>query len=157
MPSDEEAQRRPELAVLAALAHARSRDAVELAQRALRAAEGLDEEHAGLYWDRILDALSQSDRITLETRMSIGKIEYKSDFARRYYGAGLTEGEARGEARGKAEGKAEALLAVLRARGVALSQGERERILACEDTKKLDVWIERAVVATRAAELFGES
>jgi hypothetical protein len=85
--------------------------------------------------------------------MSIGKIEYKSDFAKRYYGAGLLEGEARG----KAEGKAEALLAVLRARGVALSQGERERILACEDTKKLDVWIERAVVATRAAELFGES
>jgi hypothetical protein len=31
VPSDEEAQRRPELAVLAALAHARSRDAVELA------------------------------------------------------------------------------------------------------------------------------
>jgi hypothetical protein len=153
VPSDEEAQRRPELAVLAALAHARSRDAVELAQRALRAAEGLDEEHAGLYWDRILDALSESDRITLETRMSIGKIEYKSDFARRYYGAGLTEGEARGEARWKAE----ALLAVLRARGVALSQDDRERILACEDARKVDAWIERAVVATCAVELFQES
>jgi hypothetical protein len=112
---------------------------------------------ARLYCDRILDALSERDRITLDTRMSIGKIEYKSDFARRYYGAGLIEGEARGEARGKAEGKAEAILAVLRAHGIALSQGERERILACEDTKKLDAWIERAVAATRAAELFRES
>jgi hypothetical protein len=99
VPTREEAHRRPELAVLAALAHARSPDALELAERALFATEHLDEEHAGLYWDRILDALSESDRITLETRMSIGKIEYKSDFAKRYYGAGLIEGEARGSAR----------------------------------------------------------
>jgi hypothetical protein len=153
VPSDDEALRRPELAVLAALAHARSPDSLKIAERALFATEGLDEEHAGLYWDRILDALSESDRITLETRMSIGKIEYKSDFAKRYYGAGLAEGEVRGEARWKGE----ALLAVLRARGVALSQGERGRILACQDAKKLDAWIERAGLATRAAEIFGES
>jgi hypothetical protein len=81
--------------------------------------------------------------------MSIGKIEYKSDFARRYYGAGLSEGEARG--------KAEALLAVLRARGVALLARDRERILACQDAKTLDAWIERAALATRVTELFQES
>jgi hypothetical protein len=158
IPTPEQAAERPERAVLAALAHARSKDAVELAHRALIAASALDEDHVRLYFDRILDALGEDDRLTLETRMSIGKIEYKSEFARRYYGAGLAEGEARGVAQGVAQGavqaKAEAVLTVLRAREVGLSEDERARILACADLDRLEVWLQRAVLATSAAELF---
>lgn len=35
--------------------------------------------------------------------MNLPKYEYKTEFARRYYGQGLTEGEAKGRAEGRAE------------------------------------------------------
>jgi hypothetical protein len=164
IPTPEQAAERPERAVLAALAHARSKDAVELAHRALIAASALDEDHVRLYFDRILDALGEDDRLTLETRMSIGKIEYKSEFARRYYGAGLADGEARGEARrrrgvaarrrGEARGEARVAGTRRRARRrsgegrrrshraprreVVVSEDERARIHACADLDRLE-------------------
>ena len=52
---------------------------------------------------------------------------------------------------GEARGKAEAILAVLAARGIAVSETLRERILACTEVATLDVWIRRAAVASTAA------
>ena len=56
------------------------------------------------------------------------------------------ESEARGEAR--------ALLTVLEARGVAVSEAERETILNCLDLEQLRVWLQRAVVVDTAVALF---
>ena len=76
------------------------------------------------------------------------------------------EGEARGEAKGKAEGKIEgeiegeakgsarAVVAFLEARGFALSDPVRERILACTDRTLLDRWITRSATITDLARLF---
>ena len=68
------------------------------------------------------------------------------------------EGEAEGKAKGKAEGKAEgvagAVLAVLEARGFALSDPERERVLASTDKAILDSWITRSATITDLARLF---
>lgn len=50
---------------------------------------------------------------------------------------------------------AEALLRVLDARGVALTEADRERIHACPDTAQLMAWTTRAAVATRREEVFG--
>lgn len=58
------------------------------------------------------------------------------------------------EAEGLARGKAEALLAVLAARGVAVGDAERQRILGERDPVQLDRWLARAVTCTEAAELF---
>ncbi len=57
----------------------------------------------------------------------------------------------KGEARGKVQGKAESVLAVLAARGIAVSNTVRERILTCTDIPTLDAWLGRAAVASTAA------
>ncbi|MEU9994281.1 hypothetical protein [Streptomyces sp. NPDC050848] len=69
---------------------------------------------------------------------------------------GKAEGEAEGEAKGKAEGKAEAVLRVLAARGVEVSEAAARRVTSCTDTDVLDTWLDRAITATDAEELFAE-
>jgi len=80
--------------------------------------------------------------------MASGNYEYQSDFARRYVAQGRAEGEAAGLAR--------ALLAVLTARGLDVSEDVRTRIAACADLGRLDAWLARAVTAASAAEVVGE-
>jgi hypothetical protein len=58
-------------------------------------------------------------------------------------------------ARGQAEGEAKALLRVLAARGVPLSQDDRDKITACTDASTLETWLDRAVTATTMADVFG--
>ena len=64
--------------------------------------------------------------------------------------------EARGEAKGKAEGRAEAVLAVLEARGVAVSVAQRQEILYCHDLDRLGRWLRRATLASSAGEILLE-
>jgi hypothetical protein len=65
---------------------------------------------------------------------------------------GWAEGQAAGRAEGRAEGFAEAnadaLLTVLGARGIAVSDAARARILAQKDPDQLKRWLQKAVVAT---------
>jgi HEPN domain-containing protein/predicted nucleotidyltransferase len=73
---------------------------------------------------------------------------------------GLKEGEARGVERGLKEGearaRANAILDVLRRRGIALSDADAQRILACRDESALALYWERAFSAASAAELLGD-
>lgn len=68
--------------------------------------------------------------------------------------------EARAEARveARAEARVEALAAVilkvLGARGVAVDGDSRTRIESCRDADVLDLWLDRAVIATKASDLF---
>ena len=52
---------------------------------------------------------------------------------------------------------AETILKVLKARGVAVSEAQRQEILSCLDRDRLDRWLARAVVASSAAEVTSES
>ncbi|MGV9678324.1 hypothetical protein ACWDSJ_23860 [Nocardia sp. NPDC003482] len=72
--------------------------------------------------------------------------EYKSDFARRYIAQGRSEG--------RAEGEAQALLVILDARGIVLSDDSRRRIADCRDMDQLNAWLRRSATATSADELF---
>jgi hypothetical protein len=45
-------------------------------------------------------------------------------------------------------------LRVLEWRGIPVPDAVRERVLACEDLDRLELWAQRAVHATDAAELF---
>ncbi|MBP6608563.1 MAG: hypothetical protein KA258_03180, partial [Deltaproteobacteria bacterium] len=67
------------------------------------------------------------------------------------------EGEAKGKAEGKAEGeskgKADALLAVLTARGVAVPEGVRQKILGCRDLAMLDRLLVQAATASSPADV----
>ena len=67
--------------------------------------------------------------------------------------SGKAEGRAEGKVEGKAEGKAEAVLAVLKARGVAVSESVRSHVLGCHDLSTLDRWLARALTAASDAEV----
>ncbi len=140
----------PELAVLSALAHAHGPRARDVARAALAAAASLDEERAALYADLVLASLGDAARAALEELMLNGKYEPMSDFAKHHF----ARGRADGEARGRAEGEARGVLAFLDARGLAVSDANRARILGCTDLATLDRWVRRAVTVCAVDELF---
>jgi hypothetical protein len=149
-----EAARRPELAVLSAMAHGASERGAAIAAAALPAIRELDEERARFYGDLVLNSLNKAARQALEAMMK--GYEYQSEFAKKYVAQGRSEGRSEGLTEGRAEGEARALLTALRARGIAVPEATRERILAQKDPDQLDRWLEKAVVATSLAEVLGE-
>jgi hypothetical protein len=67
---------------------------------------------------------------------------------------GIAKGEALGIAKGEALGKAEAVLAVLEARALAITEEQRATILACTDLATIDRWLRAAVSCASADALF---
>ena len=65
-------------------------------------------------------------------------------------------GRDEGRDEGRAEGEARAVLTVLRARGIAVPDAVRERILAEKDPARLEHWLEEAVVAASIAEVIDD-
>lgn len=89
----------PELAVLSALVHASGAQALPVARAALEASSTLDAPRADLYADLVFWALSESAPQILEALMN-PHYEYKSEFARHYYGKGREEGREEGHLEG---------------------------------------------------------
>ena len=73
--------------------------------------------------------------------MDPGDCEYESDYARAYY------------CLGKAAGEATAILIILRARGVPVSQQTHDRITSCTDLRQLETWLRHAATASSADQL----
>jgi hypothetical protein len=138
----EEAARRPELAVLSAMAHGASDVGAAIAAAVLPALRDLDDERARFYGDLVLNSLNEATRQALEAKMK--GYEYQSDFAKKYV------------AQGRVEGEAHALLTTLRVRDIAVPDDARARILAQKDPEQLERWLEKAGVATSLAEVLGE-
>jgi len=86
--------------------------------------------------------------------------EYQSDFAKKYVAQGRAEGRAEGRTEGRAEGRTEEaarlLLTMLRARGIAVPEAVRERILAQKDPERLERWFEKAAVANSVTAILDE-
>lgn len=141
-----EAARRPELAVLSAMAHGEGDQGAAIAAAVLPVVTGLADERARFYGDIVLNSLNEAARRALEAMMK-GYV-YQSDFAKKYIALGRDEGELKGEAR--------ALLAALRVRGILVPDAERERILAEKDPERLERWVERAIVAASIAEVLDD-
>jgi predicted transposase YdaD len=98
----------------------------------------------------ILRLASDAARQILEAMMTTS--EYEKTFVERIHDQGIAEGEAKG----KAEGKAEAVLRLLDARGLAPSQEQRQRVASGTDPAQLDLWFDRAITASTAAEVFAD-
>ncbi|GAB3811926.1 hypothetical protein GCM10027605_52810 [Micromonospora zhanjiangensis] len=137
-----EAADSPELAVLSALAHGTHPDRDKIFQALLNGLGTMDQHQANLYTDAVLAALPQAARHHLEALMTSATYEYQSDFARRYF------------YEGKAEGEARALLTVLAARGITVSDADRQRITECTDADQLETWVRRAVTAGSVDDIF---
>jgi hypothetical protein len=149
-----EATRRPELAVLSAMAHGETEQGAAIAAAVLSAVAGLDDEKARFYGDVVLFSLNEAARRALEAMMK--GYEYQSDFAKKYVAQGRNEGRSEGRNEGRVEGEARALLTALRVRKIAVSEAARERILAQKDPEQLERWLEKAVVATSLAEVLDD-
>lgn len=141
------ARRHPELAVLSALAHVDAPEVEDIAAAALLAAHDLDNDRAILYPDAIFARLGEIARKALEKIMQTGRHEFQSDFARKYF--------AEGKAEGKAAGKAEVLLHLLAHRGIAITDDDRQRVLACTDDAQIEAWIFRVLTADSRDAVFG--
>jgi hypothetical protein len=59
-----------------------------------------------------------------------------------------------GRQQGRSEGKAQAVLAVLEARGLRVSDEQRARVLGCTDLDELERWVRKAVTVKTAGALF---
>jgi hypothetical protein len=141
-----EAARRPELAVLSAMAHGESEQGAAIAAAVLPVVRGLDDERARFYGDLVLNSLNEAAKRALEAMMK--GYQYQSDFAKKYVAQGRAEGEATARAR--------AVLTVLRVRGVAVPDAVRERILAEKDPERLERWHERSILASSVAEVIDD-
>ncbi|MEU5082372.1 MULTISPECIES: hypothetical protein [Streptomyces] len=67
---------------------------------------------------------------------------------------GRRQGLEQARKQGLVEGWKEMIPRILEWRGIPVPDSVRERVLACEDLDRLEVWAQRAVHATDAAELF---
>ena len=135
------AKQDPELAVLSAVAHGRDADtdsAVQIALAAEVALLDLDAERSTLYHDILTEALSEAAQRALQS-MNPAKYEYRSEFAKRYYGQGL------------AEGRAELILKLLTSRFGELSEAARTAVQAA-GIEELDRIGERLLTASSVEE-----
>jgi hypothetical protein len=139
----DEARRAPELAVLSAIVHGGGHveTAVQVAIAAASAAHELARDQWLLYFGLIRAALTEAARKAFQMHPQ----------GTRFFDEALDQSFERG----RASEKAADVMAVLEARGLAVSDVERARIQACGDIPTLDRWIRRAATVTSAEDLFG--
>jgi hypothetical protein len=90
------ARANPELAVLSTMAHGQgtnTEESVRIAMVAEMASTGLDSDRSKLYFDLIMNSLSEAARHALN-QMGAHQYEYRSEFARQYVAQGRLEGRA---------------------------------------------------------------
>jgi len=109
----------------------------------------LDAERSTLYRDILSEALSEAARRALQS-MNPAKYEYRSEFAKRYYGQGRTEGRAEG----LAEGRAEIILKLLTLRFGQLPEAARTAVQAAH-IEELGRIGERLLTAASLEEVLG--
>jgi hypothetical protein len=142
----------PELAVLSAMAHGRDVDGQKAARIALAAqiaSLGLDDDRARLYFDLVLNSLSDAAKSELRT-MDPAKYEFQSDFAKKYIAIGRQEGNLEGQLKGQAD----LLTRLLTRRFGALPPDAAARIAAAA-SDELDAIGDRLLTAQSLEEALG--
>ena len=158
-----EVRRRPEIAVLSAMAHGNEPGGLAVVMAVLNGLVGFDEAMARVYRKLIYDALEEALRRKVD-QMNLERIGPFEDppFVVKLKEIGRAEGEALGRAEGEALGRAEGQVETLRAmllklvarEGFTLSEEERARIDGCDDPAVLDRWLDNLHEAKTAADLF---
>lgn len=142
----------PPMGVLSAMLHGNGPEGMKVLQAASDGTDLIadaDRQLARRYVDCVLAVVPQAARGALEALM-MTESEFYSDTFRNVEAKGRVEGRAEGSAAAKAE----AVLTVLEARGLAVTEAQRERISGCHDLAQLQTWIARAATIESAGELF---
>jgi hypothetical protein len=142
----DQARQAPELAVLSAMAHGAGpvETAVRVALAAAAAARELDRDRFLLYFGLIVAALSKAAREAFQMDPQ----------GTQFFDESQQQSFDRGRAEGRAAEKAADVLDVLKARGLAVTDAQRERVLGCKDLDTLSRWLRIAATATSADALF---
>jgi hypothetical protein len=156
------AEKEAELAVLSAVAHGNGPNGIAVLEAALAALEQLDLEHAAAYFQMIYTRLREPMQRALKALVMERQTENKASFPpwmqqlidrgkldglREGKLDGLREGKLDGLREGKLDGLREALLRLVARAGIALTEGDRARIRACDDSATLDRWVENVLGA----------
>lgn len=131
----------PERAVLSAMAHGDGPHNREVFEALLAGLMKTDDERARMYHDLVDEVLSEAASRLLEDLMTM-TYEYQGRIARKYV------------EEGREEGLAASILTVLTARGLPVSDAQRDQIQQSRDLAQLNDWLARAAVATTTAEVF---
>lgn len=126
--------------------------------------QGLEQLHAAVHYlfyvgrDAAYEALWRvlnsvaSERGKEEQVRTIAEMLMEKGHARGLM-EGLDKGRVEGRAEGQALGRAHSLLKILAARGVPVSEEDRQHILSCTNLDTLDQWFDRALNATTLSEV----
>lgn len=138
----DEARQAPELAVLSAMVHGGGsvETAVRVALAAATAAHELGRDRFLLYFGLIRTALGEAARKAFQ--MDPQGVRF------------FDESQKQSFDRGRAADRAAAVLDVLEARALAISDAQRERILGTKDLDTLTLWLRRAATVASADALF---
>lgn len=140
----------PELFVLSAMAHGKGPKAQAISSAAQNLPTGLDDAATEFYIELVLSHLSAAARRALEVWMNPGwepQTPFVQELRRR-----RLEAQHAHEA-GIKEGLSDALIRVLTARGLPVSEAVLRQIHDCTDTARLNRWLTRAVTATSAEDV----
>jgi hypothetical protein len=125
---------------------------------ASEAASRLDPDRHALYYDLVLAALSEAARKAFD--MLPEGYRYQSEPMRNSFDRGRAEGRAEGKAEGSVWGmiaeRSRAVLDILEARSLPLTDEQRSQIVGCSDLDRLRRWGRRAVSVASVAELLAD-
>lgn len=141
-----QAAREPELAVLSAMAHGKgdTQTAVAVALAATAFLDHLSHEQRVLYLALVESALGDAAKKAFEMHPQTEKL--MSSWQRGSFEKGRTEGVVLS--------KADDIIDVLDARGLSVTDEQRQRITSTTDLELLRTWLRRAVTVASADELF---
>lgn len=131
------------LAAISAITHSNHPQIRTILTTLTEALDHIDPATAQRYAEYVTVALTGTAQSEMEQLMATQSFLYQGKYAQSL----IAEGEARGEAK--------SLLLVLEARGVELSESEREKVLGCTDQQILAAWLKRASSAEKAEDVFG--
>jgi hypothetical protein len=94
----------------------------------------------------VMSRFSDAARKLMEETVKLEDYEWQSEFAISH--------RAEGRAQGRAQGEVKALLLMLEARGLDVPEDVRRRVEGCTDLQQIERWIQRAVSAETAEDLF---
>lgn len=154
------ALRHPELTILTAILRSGAEPDRKGLLAALKGAVTLDDDRSKLYMDLVLRAAGADAQQVWEAFMATPHdYEYKSEIMRQLVAEGLEKGLEQGLEKGLAAGRiaatAEAVLKVLAARGLPVSDAARQAILSATDLDTLERWHDRSFAVGSVEELLG--
>jgi hypothetical protein len=156
-------------AVLSVVFQARSIHGVTCARVALEALLQVAHPHRPVYVDLVHATLTEEQVQQIPKRLfdidedaPLGPMELTGAYYTRGLKAGREEGREAGREEGREEGVEQGQLLearrvierVLHRRGLALDQAQRQHIQSCDDLERLESWLDKALIATAATQLF---